>query len=168
MDPHAILDFDGEVHGIPPGYKFQPDDMELIDYYLKPKINGNALPLIPGLIHEVDVYTISPQHLNEKYKREGEHCMYFFTQRNRKYSKENRPNRVVGEFSFWRVTGVDRLIRWNATVIGTRKSLVFFEGKHKEHVKTNWHMQEFTLNNKDKSNHQNVSLVAASSDAHAS
>lgn len=69
--PNDIQGFDGEaimqveeLNWIPHGYKFQPEDFELIEYYLKPKINGDTLRLIPGIIHEVDVYTSPPQHLN--------------------------------------------------------------------------------------------------------
>ncbi|XP_061362015.1 NAC transcription factor 29-like isoform X2 [Gastrolobium bilobum] len=132
---------------IPRGYKFCPDDVELIKYYLKPKIDGHII--YPGRIHDVDVYMHSPQELNDTYKYEGEQHTYFFTPRNRKYPNGKRPDRATGQFGFWKATGKGIPIICNDIVIGNKRSLVFYQKKPtdgvKEAVKTNWIMQEFTV-----------------------
>lgn len=46
---------------LPPGYRFNPNDIELIDYYLKQKLQG--VHIVPPRIHDVDVYKFSPQQL---------------------------------------------------------------------------------------------------------
>ncbi|XP_061337336.1 protein CUP-SHAPED COTYLEDON 1-like [Gastrolobium bilobum] len=139
------------LNNIPPGYKFYPDDVELIEFYLKPKIAGHIIN--PGRIHHVDIYMHSPQELNDTYKYKGEEHTYYFTPRSKKYPNGKRPNRATGDFGFWKATGKENPIISNNTVIGNRRTLVFYQKKPtdavKEAVKTNWIMQEFTIN-KDK------------------
>lgn len=48
---------------LPPGYKFCPSDVELIEYYLKRKIAGDP-NITHGRIHDVDVYKHSPDQLD--------------------------------------------------------------------------------------------------------
>lgn len=50
------------LNWVPRGFKFYPDDVELIEHYLKAKIAGDFI--IPGRIHVADVYKHSPEHLN--------------------------------------------------------------------------------------------------------
>lgn len=80
------------------------------------------------------------------YKREGEHT-YLFTRRNRKYANGSRPDRAVGSFGFWKATAKDHPINNidGTTIIGSKKTLVFYRGKPMKGIKTNWIMQEFTL-----------------------
>ncbi|XP_012575346.1 NAC domain-containing protein 1-like [Cicer arietinum] len=80
------------------------------------------------------------------YKREGEQHTYFFTKRNRKYPKGERPDRGVRGFGFWKATGIDHPINDNGTIIGFKKTLVFYRGNPKGGDKTNWIMQEYTIN----------------------
>nr|QSD99861.1 NAC family transcription factor [Melilotus albus] len=129
---------------LPPGYKFLPSDVELIECYLQPKIDGQ--PYFHDRIFDVDVYKNSPDNLSAMYKREGEDHTYFFTQRNRKYPRGNRPDRDVGGVGTWKATGKDHPIINNGTTIGFKKWLVYYIGKSKDGVKTNWIMQEFTIN----------------------
>lgn len=53
---------DEMLNMFPPGYKFLPDDAELIMYYLQPKIAGH--PTFPGRIYDADVYKYPPEVLN--------------------------------------------------------------------------------------------------------
>lgn len=43
-----------DVRNIPRGYKFEPEDEELITYYLKPKLEHKELP--PNFMHEIELY----------------------------------------------------------------------------------------------------------------
>lgn len=46
---------------LPPGFRFHPTDEELVDYYLKRKINGHPIEL--EIIPEVDLYKCEPWDL---------------------------------------------------------------------------------------------------------
>lgn len=46
---------------LPPGFRFHPTDEELVDYYLKRKINGRKIEL--EIIPEVDLYKFEPWDL---------------------------------------------------------------------------------------------------------
>lgn len=47
--------------GLPPGFRFHPTDEELVNYYLKRKINGLEIEL--DIIPEVDLYKCEPWEL---------------------------------------------------------------------------------------------------------
>jgi len=58
------------IGNIPIGYKFEPEDEQLITYYLKPKLEHKELP--PNFIHEIDLYRpgfaeLNPESLAGKY-----------------------------------------------------------------------------------------------------
>ncbi|KAJ0099820.1 hypothetical protein Patl1_20528 [Pistacia atlantica] len=70
--------------------------------------------------------------------------MYFFSSRDRKYPKGNRPRRSAAD-GYWKATGVDLKIKQTDITIGRRKGLVYYQGTHKDSVKTNWIMYEYRL-----------------------
>lgn len=51
--------------GLPPGFRFHPTDEELVNYYLKRKINGQEIEL--DIIPEVDLYKCEPWDLAGTY-----------------------------------------------------------------------------------------------------
>lgn len=53
---------DEYFHSLPPGYRFNPTDRELILYYLKRKVLNEPLPL--HRIHEINIYRHHPQELS--------------------------------------------------------------------------------------------------------
>jgi len=69
---------------------------------------------------------------------------YFFSRRNYKYSKSQRANRTTGA-GYWKGTGRDRTITAKSTgeQIATKKTLVFYNGRVPNGVKTNWIMHEY-------------------------
>lgn len=48
--------------GLPPGFRFHPTDEELVNYYLKKKIQGQEIEL--DIIPEVDLYKCEPWELS--------------------------------------------------------------------------------------------------------
>lgn len=70
---------------------------------------------------------------------------YFFSSRDRKYPNGSRPNRAADNHGYWKATGTDDKIKVNNEVIGQKRILDFYAGKHGEGVKTEWKMHEYVL-----------------------
>ncbi|TXG69011.1 hypothetical protein EZV62_003946 [Acer yangbiense] len=107
---------------LPPGYKFCPNDEELILDYLMKKVTNQSLPC--NSIIDVDLYKYNPWDL------EG-------ADKNIRY-KDCKPynDKVYGDIAY-------------GDLIGTKKALVFYIGKPPKADKTNWIMHEYNLSNKD-------------------
>ncbi|KAK4483412.1 hypothetical protein RD792_010598 [Penstemon davidsonii] len=135
------------VEEFPSGYRFLPTDSELIVYYLKKKVKNEPIPY--SKIHEVDLYKHNPQELSEIFSHPGEKQLYFFTPRERKYLNGSRPNRAAGS-GYWKATGADKAIHHNGEEVGSKKSLVFYEGRPPKGKKTNWLMQEYMVREPDR------------------
>ncbi|KAI3452310.1 hypothetical protein Pfo_008975 [Paulownia fortunei] len=126
-----------------PGFRFHPTDEELVEFYLKRKLQQRHLPI--ELIKQVDIYKYDPWDL-PKLASTGEKEWYFYCPRDRKYRNSARPNRVTGS-GFWKATGTDRPIYSSdgTKCIGLKKSLVFYRGRAAKGMKTDWMMHEFRL-----------------------
>ncbi|KAL7100885.1 hypothetical protein ACP275_08G022700 [Erythranthe tilingii] len=126
-----------------PGFRFHPTDEELVEFYLKRKLQQRALPI--ELIKQVEIYKYDPWDL-PKLASTGEKEWYFYCPRDRKYRNSSRPNRVTGS-GFWKATGTDRPIYSSDGIkcIGLKKSLVFYRGRAAKGMKTDWMMHEFRL-----------------------
>ncbi|KAA0066808.1 protein CUP-SHAPED COTYLEDON 2-like [Cucumis melo var. makuwa] len=137
---------DNTNHHLPPGFRFHPTDEELITYYLLKKVldtnfTGRA-------IAEVDLNKCEPWELPEKAKM-GEKEWYFFSLRDRKYPTGLRTNRAT-EAGYWKATGKDREIYSVKTcsLVGMKKTLVFYRGRAPKGEKSNWVMHEYRLEGK--------------------
>ena len=75
----------------------------------------------------------------------GKKEWYFFTSRNRKYPSGSRPDRTVVGGGYWKATVADKEVYFAGKVVGFKKTLVFYKGKHGSSVKTNWIMHEFRV-----------------------
>ncbi|KAG4911624.1 hypothetical protein AAZX31_19G020800 [Glycine max] len=130
------------IDDVMPGFRFHPTDEELVDFYLKRKIQQKSLPI--ELIKQVDIYKYDPWDL-PKLAGTGEKEWYFYCPRDRKYRNSARPNRVT-RAGFWKATGTDRPIYSSeGKCIGLKKSLVFYRGRAAKGMKTDWMMHEFRL-----------------------
>ncbi|KAK7271750.1 hypothetical protein RJT34_27909 [Clitoria ternatea] len=131
------------IDDVMPGFRFHPTDEELVDFYLKRKIQQKSLPI--ELIKQVDIYKYDPWDLPKELAGTGEKEWYFYCPRDRKYRNSARPNRVT-RAGFWKATGTDRPIYSSeGTCIGLKKSLVFYRGRAAKGMKTDWMMHEFRL-----------------------
>ncbi|CAO2193136.1 unnamed protein product [Urochloa humidicola] len=135
-------------HGLelPPGFRFNPRDEEIITFYLKPKVHQKNFTCIA--IGEVDINRTEPWELQGKAKMKDE--LYFFFQKDRKYPSGTRINRATMD-GYWKATGKDKEI-YRAVgeeklpqLIGMKKTLVFYTGRAPTGEKTDWIMHEFRL-----------------------
>ncbi|KAH7442480.1 hypothetical protein KP509_03G091000 [Ceratopteris richardii] len=103
------------VPSLPPGFRFQPTDEELIGYYLMRKVNG--MPIPARLIPDVELYSFDPwelpslsstaEYLHSSHDTSTVPQWYFFTYCDLKYSNGFRSNRSTRS-GYWKATGRDR------------------------------------------------------------
>uniref|UniRef100_A0A0E0JRZ8 NAC domain-containing protein n=1 Tax=Oryza punctata TaxID=4537 RepID=A0A0E0JRZ8_ORYPU len=137
----------GEVDGheddlVMPGFRFHPTEEELIEFYLRRKVEGKRFNV--ELITFLDLYRYDPWELPAM-AAIGEKEWFFYVPRDRKYRNGDRPNRVTAS-GYWKATGADRMIRAeNNRPIGLKKTLVFYSGKAPKGVRSSWIMNEYRL-----------------------
>ncbi|KAK1409201.1 hypothetical protein QVD17_35726 [Tagetes erecta] len=129
---------------VPPGFRFHPTDEELVDYYLRNKINSSANEL--DVIRDVDLYKIEPWDLQElcRLGTEEQNDWYFFSHKDKKYPTGSRTNRATVA-GFWKATGRDKAIYSKNELVGMRKTLVFYKGRAPNGLKSDWIMHEYRL-----------------------
>ncbi|PVH36963.1 hypothetical protein PAHAL_6G210600 [Panicum hallii] len=137
---------------MPPGFRFNPSDEEIITFYLTPKVQQRSFTC--AAIGEVDLNGAEPWELPGKANM-GEKEWYFFYQKDRKYQKGIRMNRAT-KGGYWKATGKDKEI-YGATIgvvlpvlIGMKKTLVFYTGRAPGGKKTSWIMHEYRLEGDDR------------------
>ncbi|KAL0370353.1 UNVERIFIED_CONTAM: NAC domain-containing protein 18 [Sesamum angustifolium] len=127
----------------PPGFHFMPSDAELILEYLNKKIQNLPIPI--SEICEVNLYQHNPQDLTAMHPQLGQTGWYFFTPRDRKYPNGRRPNRAAVT-GYWKATGADKKVYHDdGKEVGSKKALVFYEGKPPKGQKTTWIMHEYMV-----------------------
>lgn len=99
-------------------------------------------------------------HHSGMYREHCENVWYFFTPRNRKYQNGRRPDRAAAE-GYWKATNVEReVLKYSGPddqetpnenrvkiILGFKRTLDYYEGKHPEGKRTDWKMNEYRFNN---------------------
>ncbi|PWA81009.1 No apical meristem (NAM) protein [Artemisia annua] len=128
---------------LPPGFRFHPTDEELIGYYLRRKLQGLQIEL--EVIPVIELYKFDPWDLPEKsYLPKHDMEWFFFCPRDRKYPNGSRTNRATSA-GYWKATGRDRKVLSQSSVLGYRKTLVFYRGRSPFGNRTSWVMHEYRL-----------------------
>ncbi|XP_051119496.1 NAC domain-containing protein 7-like isoform X2 [Andrographis paniculata] len=130
---------------VPPGFRFHPTDEELVNYYLRKKIASKRIDL--DVIKDIDLYKIEPWDLQElcRIGSEEQNEWYFFSHKDKKYPTGTRTNRAT-KAGFWKATGRDKAIYTkHNSLVGMRKTLVFYQGRAPNGQKSDWIMHEYRL-----------------------
>ncbi|KAE9610163.1 hypothetical protein Lal_00006281 [Lupinus albus] len=130
---------------LPPGFRFQPTDEELVFQYLKCKIFSYPLPA--SIIPEINVCNYDPWDFPGNWEQQER---YFFSSKEAKYRRGNRMNRRTIS-GFWKATGSDKKISSSTSscdsIVGIRKNHVFYKGKSPNGSRTDWVLHEYRLVN---------------------
>ncbi|GFZ11425.1 hypothetical protein Acr_22g0008230 [Actinidia rufa] len=127
---------------IPYGFKFSPEDHELI-YILYRKVNGNSLPVDEGLIEERDLF--GKEEPWEIFGRGTEKTRYFFVKLKKKGKSVDGLNfvRTVGKGTWKGQDGQIPIKDQQGRTIGFKKNLVY-KGKG-PNTNGRWLMKEYHL-----------------------
>ncbi|KQJ89588.1 hypothetical protein BRADI_4g26605v3, partial [Brachypodium distachyon] len=134
----------------PPGFRFVPSDLELMDVFLRGKIDGRKLPL-EVVFFEVPILNWEPDKLVEARKAYGTDRWYFFTKWEQSTTnKAGEPRRKLHDVdATWKATGSRTTVRRGSgpagVVVGTKKLLTYHVGGDVG----NWSMHEYLLDGTD-------------------
>ncbi|TVU37192.1 hypothetical protein EJB05_10495, partial [Eragrostis curvula] len=132
---------------LPPGFRFHPNDEEVITSYLALKALDSRFECL--VIADVNLNNCEPWDL-PKMAKMGEKEWYFFSHKDRKYPTGTRTNRATAS-GYWKATGKDKEIfrgPGRGVLVGMKKTLVFYLGRAPRGEKTPWVMHEFRLEGK--------------------
>lgn len=83
---------------------------------------------------------------------------YFYNLKDRKYARGQRTNRAT-ESGYWKATGKDREITRKGSLVGMRKTLVFYRGRAPKGERTDWVMHEFRQELDHANHHHHLKVI---------
>ncbi|KAK7389723.1 hypothetical protein VNO78_25001 [Psophocarpus tetragonolobus] len=138
------------------GVGFRPTEEELVDFYLKHMLLADD-PRV-NIIPVIDLCDVEPWDVPSNPNTLFLHLIFFtftlvlysslffffFFPVDFKYSNSRRVNRRT-KLGFWKPTGADRKVKtWETnTVIGSKKTLVYYQGRVSSGVKSFWVIHEY-------------------------
>ncbi|KAL1553999.1 NAC domain-containing protein 83-like [Salvia divinorum] len=122
---------------LPPGFRFEPTDEEIVFQYLSRKTFSHPLPAL--VIPVIDVFSLDPWHL----AGDSEEGMYFFSNIN---GCEDESERVTPS-GFWKANASSKQINSSRRmpIVGIKKSLVFYMRSSTKNVATHWIMHQYCI-----------------------
>ncbi|KAK2443771.1 NAC domain-containing protein [Trifolium repens] len=140
IDKYVVYDLEGG-HKLAVGFRFDPTDDILVNFYLKLKVHNQSLPLHG--IQEFDVFQTEPWMLPYDRNSFKDKKYYFFDIRNRRFL--NMDTRVAGNGE-WRTVEKNKQFALPSNYfIGRKNTLVYWRIQGNEVVKTQWMMHEFRI-----------------------
>ncbi|EYU43023.1 hypothetical protein ABFS82_04G121500 [Erythranthe guttata] len=131
---------------LPPGFRFQPTDEEIVFQYLARKTFSHPLPA-HILIPEINIFTLNPF----EFPGNSDEERYFFSNKEGNNRKGNTVQSSKATCTgYWKATGSAKRINCSKKampIIGIRKSLVFYKTKKNSNraFRTNWTMHEYFI-----------------------
>ncbi|GER53066.1 NAC domain protein [Striga asiatica] len=146
-----------------PGFRFSPSDEELLQYYLKKKLQGSdeSVEVIP----EVDICKHEPWDLPAQSIIQSDSEWFFFSPRGRKYPNGSQSKRAT-QCGYWKATGKERNVKCGSYIIGTKRTLVFHLGRAPKGQRTEWIMHEYSTSEKSEDNAMVVCRIRKNQDFH--
>ncbi|KAL8505129.1 hypothetical protein ACS0TY_016367 [Phlomoides rotata] len=144
-----------------PGFRFYPTEEELVSFYLYNKLNSTAIDL-DLVIPVVDIYDYNPwdlpQFAGELCPLDGEQW-FFFSRRQEREARGGRPNRLTME-GYWKATGSPGDVYSSQnSVIGRKRTMVFYVGRAPNGTKTTWKMNEYKAIDSDEASSSSTSQI---------
>ncbi|XP_042435417.1 NAC domain-containing protein 90-like [Zingiber officinale] len=128
-----------------PGYRFYPTEEELIDFFLRNKLENRRQDMEVA-VPVVDIYNFDPWQLSQM---SGEACRgdeeqwIFFCPRQEREAQGGRPTRTTPS-GYWKATGSPSLVFSSANrALGMKRTMVFYEGRAPTGTSTKWKMNEY-------------------------
>ncbi|XP_011075657.1 NAC transcription factor 29-like [Sesamum indicum] len=127
----------------PLGFRFHPTDVELLLYYLLPKLKGEDLSSSEFIMDFLGVYQHDPDRLPlDQFKHGREKEAYFFTLEEIKNSVGEGPVRTTPT-GYWKAYREDVPIHHNQEIIGFKNKLLFYRENVPNGTQTDWKMTEY-------------------------
>ncbi|XP_019158199.1 PREDICTED: NAC domain-containing protein 92-like [Ipomoea nil] len=131
--------------------KFLPTDEEIITQYLCKKMDDSSFSA--AAICEADLRRLDPR--DGVFKQGEKREWFFFCSR----AIEQRINIATTYSGFWITTGKDTQIFKGETLVGMKRSMVYYRGRAPTITKTNWLMHEYSLERSYLSSLQNEWVI---------
>ncbi|XVE68763.1 hypothetical protein DITRI_Ditri09bG0095700 [Diplodiscus trichospermus] len=130
---------------VEPGFGFHPTDEELACFHLKRKVENKPVPF--EVIPEIDFYNHEPWEFPDKsiLKEKNQEYWYFFSLLEKKFENGEKKVKRATNQGFWRPTGRNGGVYHNSKLIGIKKRLVFYIGRVKNALRTDWVIHEYRL-----------------------